>query len=307
MSREEQIIESRIKKIQGLKAEGINPYPYKFEVKNFSDEVKEKYKKLKNNERAKGSVRVKVAGRVMTIRDIGKLIFATVQDSCGKIQIILQKDEKIRKSNNMFALFKKYVDSGDFVGVEGQVMKTKTGEISILVDKLEILSKSILPLPEKWHGLQDKEERYRKRYLDLIMNPDVKEVFLKREKIIDAIREFLKSKGFNEVDTPYMQSVYGGANARPFKTKLNALNIDLYLAISPELYLKRLIVGGYDKIFTIARNFRNEGIDRWHNPEFTMIEIYQAYSDYNDMMSLFEQIYEHVCKKVNGTTKINFK
>ena len=159
-------------------------------------------------------------------------------------------------------------------------------------------------MPEKWHGLQDKEERYRKRYLDLIMNPEVKEVFVKREKIIDSIRELLKSKGFLEVDTPYLQTIYGGAEARPFKTHLNALNIDLFLAISPELHLKRLTVGGMDRVFTIARNFRNEGIDKWHNPEFTMMEIYAAYWDYNDMMKLVEEIYENACKKANGTTKV---
>ena len=203
--------------------------------------------------------------------------------------------------------FKKYIDTGDFIGASGIIMKTKRGEVSVLVKNLEILSKSLLPLPEKWHGIQDKEERYRKRYLDLIMNPSVKDVFDKRTKIIEAIREFLKSKDMIEVETPYLQSVYGGASAKPFKTKLNTLDMDLFLSISPELYLKRLIVGGYDKVFTISRNFRNEGIDRWHNPEFTMMEIYVAYADYNDMMNLFEEIYEYACKKVLGTTKIKFR
>jgi len=187
------------------------------------------------------------------------------------------------------------------------IFRSDRGELSVLAKKVEILSKSILPLPEKWHGLQDKEERYRKRYLDLIMNPEAKEVLDKREKIIDAIREFMKAKKFNEVETPLLQTIYGGANARPFKTHLNTLDIDLFLAISPELYLKRLIVGGYDKVFTIARNFRNEGIDRWHNPEFTMMEIYQAYADYNDMMELFEDLYVYVSKKVNGSTKVKFR
>ncbi|MDD5194011.1 MAG: lysine--tRNA ligase, partial [Candidatus Nanoarchaeia archaeon] len=225
-------------------------------------------------------------------------------DSKGKIQIIFQKDETPKDS---FEFFKKNIDIGDILGCEGTILKSKTGEVSVLVKKLEILSKSILPLPEKWHGLSDKEERYRKRYLDLIMNPEVKQVFEKRSLILDSIREFLKQKEFVEVETPYLQSVYGGASAKPFKTHLNALDMDLYLAISPELYLKRLIVGGYDKVFTIARNFRNEGIDRWHNPEFTMMEIYQAYADYNDMMDLFEDIYVNACKKVNGSTKVKFK
>lgn len=240
----------------------------------------------------------------MTVRDLGKLIFATVQDSKGKIQIILQKEETQKES---FELFKKYVDIGDIIGCEGTIMKTKTGEVSILASKIEMLSKSILPLPEKWHGISDKEERYRKRYLDLIMNPETKQVFEKRTLILESIREVLKKKSFVEVETPYLNTIYGGAKAKPFKTHLNVLDMDLYLAISPELYLKRLIVGGYDKVYSIARNFRNEGIDRWHNPEFTMMEIYQAYADYNDMMDLFEEIYEYCAKKVNGTTKVEFR
>ena len=302
MGREEQIINEKKRKLIELRKAGINPYPYKFDVKDYSNKIKEKYSKLKENQKTNN--KVKIAGRIMTIRNLGKLIFSTVQDSKGKIQIILQKGET--KSSD-FELFKKYIDSGDFIGCEGIVMKTKTGEVSVLVKKIELLSKSILPLPEKFHGIQDKEERYRKRYLDLIMNPEVKQVFDKRAKILNAIREFLKKKEFNEVDTPFLQTLYGGAAAKPFKTHLNALNIDLYLAVSPELYLKRLIVGGYEKVFTISRNFRNEGIDRWHNPEFSMMEIYWAYADYNDMMSLFEDIYEYAAKQVNGTTKVEFR
>lgn len=301
MGRQEQIVNERKRKLEELKKLGVNPYPHCFEVKNFSSDVKTEFKKLKNNEKSKS--KVIVAGRIMTIRDLGKLIFATLQDSKGKIQLILQKDE----SGKDFEIFKKYIDIGDFIGAEGSVMKTKTGEVSVFVKKMKVLCKSIMPLPEKWHGLADKEERYRKRYLDLIMNPSVKEVFEKRTLIIDTIREVLKKKGFVEVETPYLNTIYGGANAKPFKTHLNALDLDLYLAISPELFLKRLIVGGYDKVFTIARNFRNEGIDRWHNPEFTMMEIYQAYADYNDMMDLFEEIYEACCKKVNKSTVIEFK
>ncbi|MEK6936104.1 MAG: lysine--tRNA ligase [Nanoarchaeota archaeon] len=302
MGREEQIIEEKKKKLIELGKLGINPYPHKFDVKNYSEEIKEKYSKLKENEKSKD--KVKIAGRIMTQRDLGKLIFATLQDSKGKIQIILQKEET--KAEN-FEIFKKFVDVGDFVGCEGIIMKTKTGEVSVLVKNLQILSKSILPLPEKYHGIQDKEERYRKRYLDLITNPEVKEVFNKRAIIFESIRELLKKKGFLEVETPYLQPIYGGASAKPFITHLNALDMKLYLAISPELYLKRLIVGGYDKIFAMSRCFRNEGIDRWHNPEFTNMEIYQAYTDYNDMMDLFEEIYEYCCKKINGTTKVKFR
>ena len=301
MSRQEEIKKERLKKISELRKNNIEPYPYSFDVKDFSSQLHDKYANLKKSENSKHSARI--AGRILTIRDIGKIIFAVLQDSSGKIQLVFQEGETPDKIKEFF---KKYVDTGDFVGAEGTVIKTKTGELSILVNKIELLSKSILALPDKWHGLEDKEERYRKRYLDLIMNPQVKDVFIKREKIIDSIRELLKSKGFIEVETPYLQTVYGGAEARPFKTHLNALDIDLFLAISPELYLKRLVVGGIDKVFTIARNFRNEGIDRWHNPEFTMMEVYQAYADYNDMMSLFEEIYENACKKVLGTTKVKY-
>ena len=301
MSRQEQIISERKRKLNELRKR-VNPYPHKFSVKNYSDEIKEKFNKLKNNQKTKN--KVVVAGRVMSVRNLGKLIFSTIQDSRGKIQLILQDKETNKKD---FELFKRYVDMGDFVGVQGNVMKTKTGEISVLVKSLEILAKSLLPLPEKWHGLKDEEERYRKRYLDLIMNPEVKAIFDKRTQIINAIRELMNMKEIVEVETPYLQTIYGGALAKPFKTHLNALNIDLFLSISPELFLKRLIVGGYDKIFTISRNFRNEGIDRWHNPEFTMMEIYCSYYDYNDMMDLFEEIYEYTARKVNGTTKVKFR
>ncbi|MFA5258510.1 MAG: lysine--tRNA ligase [Candidatus Pacearchaeota archaeon] len=302
MGRQDQIINERKKKIEELQKLGVNPYPHKYEPKDYSSEIKEKHSKLKENQKTKD--KAKIAGRTMTVRDLGKLIFATVQDSKGKIQIILQKEETEKES---FELFKKYVDIGDIIGCEGTIMKTKTGEVSILASKIEMLSKSILPLPEKWHGISDKEEKYRKRYLDLIMNPETKQVFEKRTLILESIREILKKKNFVEVETPYLNTIYGGAKAKPFKTHLNALNMDLYLAISPELYLKRLIVGGYDKVYSIARNFRNEGIDRWHNPEFTMMEIYQSYADYNDMMDLFEEMYEYCAKKVNGTTKVEFR
>ncbi|MCH7568518.1 MAG: lysine--tRNA ligase [Nanoarchaeota archaeon] len=302
MGRQEEIVNERLKKLNELKEQGIDPYPHKYDKKDNASNLQEKHKKLKKGEKTK--TKVKIAGRLRGFRDLGKISFGILQDGTGKIQITLQKDGT---PNKLITFFKKYIDIGDFVGVEGTIFRTQRGELSVLVKKVKLLSKSILPLPEKWYGLQDKEERYRKRYLDLIMNPEVREVFDKREKIIDAVREFMKAREFREVETPLLQTVYGGANAKPFKTYLNILNIDLYLAISPELYLKRLIVGGYDKVFTIARNFRNEGIDRWHNPEFTMAEIYQAYADYNDMMKLFEDLYVYVAKKVNGSTKVKFR
>ncbi len=302
MTREEEIVRERIKKIDELKKKKIEIYPYRFDKENYCSELQEKYNFLKPEKETDD--KVKIAGRILSKRDMGGISFATLLDSTGKIQIVVQDKKTPEKE---IELFSKFIDMGDFIGVEGTVFRTKRGELSILVKRTELLSKSILPLPEKWHGLQDKEERYRKRYLDLIMNPDVKKIFEIREKIIDSIREFMKKNRFVEVDTPYLQTVYGGAEAKPFKTHLNALDINLFLAISPELFLKRLIVGGFERVFTIARNFRNEGIDKWHNPEFTMMELYQAYADYNDMMELFEEIYEHTCKKVLGTTKVNFQ
>lgn len=302
MSRIDQITEERIRKIRELKEKGIDPYPHHFEKKDNASDLQEKHKKLKND--AKTKDKVKIGGRVISIRDLGKIAFVVLRDGTGDIQIVLQEKETDEKTRTFF---KKYIDAGDFIGVEGTIFRTKRGELSVLAKKIVLLSKSISPLPEKWHGLQDKEERYRKRYIDLIINPEVKKVFDKREKALEAIREFLKGRGFQEAETPYMQTIYGGANAKPFTTHMNSLDIDLFLAISPELYLKRLIVGGYEKVFTIARNFRNEGIDKWHNPEFTMMELYEAYADYNDMMELFESIYEYVAKKVNGTTKVKFK
>jgi lysyl-tRNA synthetase class 2 len=239
----------------------------------------------------------------MNFRDIGKISFGVLQDSSGKIQIILQDEETPAKVSEFF---KKYIDAGDFIGVEGPIFRTKRGELSIIVKKAELLSKSILPLPDKWHGLEDKEERYRKRYLDLIMSPDVKSVFQKRTAIINTVREFLNSKGFIEVDTPMLQPLYGGGAARPFTSELNALKMKVYLAISKELYLKRLIVGGFEKVYEINRIFRNEGIDATHNPEFTMLETMWAYVDYKANMDLFEEMIEHTAKKILGKTKITY-
>jgi lysyl-tRNA synthetase, class II len=301
MGRQDEIVAGRLKKIKDLRELKINPYPYKYEPDANSKLIKEKYSKIKEEGESK-EVR-KVAGRVMSIREFGKITFAVIRDSEGDLQITLREGDTPKEE---MEFFKKYGDMGDFFGFEGKVIRTKRGELSILAKKLQLLSKSLLPLPDKWHGLEDKEERYRKRYLDLLMSPEIKEVFKKRERIVDSIREFLKNKEFNEIDTPYLQTIYGGAEARPFKTHLNALDIPLFLAISPELYLKRLIVGGFDKVFTIARNFRNEGIDRWHNPEFSMMEIYYAYADYNDMMVLLEEMVEYVAKKVLGTTKVKY-
>jgi len=291
MSREQQIVDERIKKIEELRKKGINFYPNKFDKKH----------KISECLKLKLGTRVKTAGRLMTKRDFGKISFASLQDDSGKIQIVLQDGKTPKKTIDFF---KKDLDSGDFIGIEGKIFKTKTKETSILADKIEILSKAILPLPSKWHGLQDKEERYRKRYLDLIMNPEVKKIFEKRQKIIQALRDFLIKRNFIEVQTPTLQSIYGGALAKPFRTHYNAYNRDVYLRIAPELYLKRLIVGGFEKVFEFANCFRNEGVDWSHNPEFTNLEFYQAYIDYNELMKITEELIIDVVKKINGKAEI---
>jgi len=295
MGRFEEILKERLKKIEELRKIGIEPYPYSFDRTASSKEIHNI--KLKIDE--KGKKLFRVAGRVIGKRVLGNISFCHIQDNEGKLQIVFEKNF----SKEALEFFKKYIDVGDFIGIEGVAYKTKTGETSILAKKITLLSKSIFPLPEKWHGLRDVEERYRKRYIDLIVNPEVRKVFEMRTKIINAIREFLNSKGFIEVETPLLQPVYGGATARPFITELHELHMPMYLSISPELYLKRLLVGGFEKVYTICKNFRNEGIDRSHNPEFTMLEAYWAYVDYNAMMELFEEIFEYTLKKL-GLKKV---
>ncbi|UZE93573.1 MAG: lysine--tRNA ligase [Candidatus Pacearchaeota archaeon] len=302
MGREEQIIKERERKLGELREKGINPYRHKYNVKNYASQILKKYSKLKPGQKTKD--KVSVAGRVLSVRIHGKINFAHLLDSTGKIQIGLEESTSGKELNNFF---KKYIDFGDIIGCEGIVFKTTRGEVTVLVTKLDLLTKSLMPLPEKWHGLKDKEERYRKRYLDLIMNPKVKEVFLKRSRIIKAMREFLIKNGFIEVETPILQPIYGGTNARPFETRLEALKIKLYLRISNELYLKRLLVGGYDKIFEFSPDFRNEGIDKLHNPEFLQMETMWTYADYKDNMKFCEDMISYITKKVLGTTKINYQ
>jgi len=291
MGREEQITDERKKKLNELRKQKINPYEHKFDKKHTIKDC---------IDLGVGSL-VKTAGRVMTKRDIGKITFSDLQDFTGRIQLVLQEKETPNKD---FEFFSNYVDSGDIVGIEGKTIKTKTGQYSILVKSFKLLTKSLLPLPSKWHGLQDKEERYRKRYLDLIMNPEIKKVFETRRKIFDYIREFMKTKDFVEVETPIIQPIYGGTNAKPFESKLNALNMKVYMRISNEMYLKRLIVGGYERIFEFSPDFRNEGIDRTHNPEFTQVETMWAYADFKDNMKFAEEMISYVCKKIHGKTKI---
>ncbi len=286
----------RIEKLEGLKEAGKDPYTItKFPVSIYNSEIRERFDELENQD-------VTIAGRIMSRRIMGKASFFDVRDSSDRMQVYIRIDSV---PEGVFAEFKKW-DLGDIVGVTGYVFKTKTGEISVHAKDVTLLSKSLLPLPEKWHGLKDKEERYRKRYLDLIANPEVKDVFVKRSRIISEIRKFLDSHGYIEVDTPVLLPLEIGAAARPFKTHHNALDIDMYLRIETELYLKRLIVGGFDKVYEVGRIFRNEGMDATHNPEFTTIEMYQAYLDYFGMMDLIEDLYRTVTLNVCGTDTVPY-
>ncbi|MEK6849943.1 MAG: lysine--tRNA ligase [Nanoarchaeota archaeon] len=299
MGRQEEIVKERIKKISELRKDGINPYISKYYFDNVSSELQKHYKNLKNGEKSKG--KVKVAGRLTIIRDMGKIAFASLLDSQGKIQIVLQEKETPEKTRHFF---KKYLDEGDFVGVDGTILRTKRGELSILVKDIKLLTKSILPLPEKWHGLQDNEERLRKRYLDILMNPEIKEMFIKKSKFWQTIRNFLLSHEFLEVETPVLENSAGGASANPFKTHHNALDIDIYLRISMgELWQKKLMVSGYSKTFEIGRQFRNEGMDAEHLQDYTQMEFYWAYANYEDGMKLVEELYKTVAKEVFGKTK----
>ena len=285
----------KFQKLQQVRDLGINPYPYSFDQTIHANELNEKYKDLQAEEHRENDI-YRVAGRLMLRRKMGKAAFYDIYDESGKIQIYLQKPELTELENNLLSC----LDIGDFIGVEGFVFKTKTGEISIHCKKIELLSKSIAPMPEKFHGLTDMELRYRQRFIDMTMNPEVREVFKKRCIITNEIRQFLFNKKFVEIETPALQPIYGGASARPFTTHHNDLDMTLFLSISPELYLKRLIAGGFEKVFTICKNFRNEGCDATHNPEFTMIEWYEAYTDYNYQMKQVETLIEGLVKKINN-------
>lgn len=287
----------RRKKLYDLQKQNKDPFDvYKVDITNYSKDI------IDNFESFEGKV-VKLAGRIMTKRGQGKAGFITIQDYKGQIQIFAKID--ILGKDTLEEVFS--YDIGDIVHVEGEVFKTKVGEVTIRVLKIEMICKSLRVLPEKFHGMTDPDLRYRHREIDIIMNKDVKETFIKRSKIISEIRRFLDDRGFLETETPVLSLIAGGAAARPFITHHNALSTDMYLRIATELYLKRLIIAGFDKVYEMGKNFRNEGIDIKHNPEFTMIEIYEAYSDYNDMMELTENMIAHVCEKVCGTTKISYQ
>ena len=289
-----EILQIRRDKLAELQQMNKNPFDItKYEQTHSSKQILDGFDDLEGK-------RVSVAGRLMSKRGMGKVGFCDMQDNEGKIQLFVKKD---LLGDDEYALFKKY-DIGDIVGAEGVVFRTQTGQVSVKVDKITMLSKSLLPLPEKFHGMTDTDLRYRQRYIDLIMNADVKDTFVKRSQIISAIRAYLNGLGFLEVETPMLVSNAGGAAARPFETHFNALDENFKLRISLELYLKRLIVGGMDRVYEIGRVFRNEGLDTRHNPEFTLMELYQAYTDYHGMMELTENLYRHLAQTVLGTTKI---
>jgi lysyl-tRNA synthetase class 2 len=282
-----------------MEAAGMTPYGRRFDFTETIPAIIEKYEP-KTAEELSPTDRVRIAGRVMTVRRMGKAGFAHLQQNGERLQIYVKKD---MVSEQDYAVWQS-LDMGDIAGAEGYLFRTKTGELSVHVEKLEFLSKTLLPMPEKWHGLEDVEIRYRQRYLDLISNAASRKVFVTRAKIVSSLRRQLDGRGFIEVETPMMQSLYGGAAARPFVTHHNTLDIDLYLRIAPELYLKRLVVGGLERVYEINRNFRNEGISTRHNPEFTMLEFYQAYTDYHGLMDLTEELLRNVAIDATGGTEV---
>ncbi|MDR0250745.1 MAG: lysine--tRNA ligase, partial [Burkholderiales bacterium] len=299
---ENQIIAERRRKLAALREQG-NAFPNDFSRDALAADLHAQYDALDHDALEQKGVSCSVAGRMMLKRVMGKASFATLQDMSGRIQLFISNDNI---GADVYEAFKHW-DLGDIIGAQGVLFKTKTGELSVKVKTLRLLSKSLRPLPEKFHGLTDQEQKYRQRYVDLIMNPASRDVFIKRSNILQAVREFFVARGYLEVETPMMHPIPGGATARPFKTHHNALNMDLYLRIAPELYLKRLTVGGLERVFEINRSFRNEGISTRHNPEFTMIEFYEAYRDYRYLMDLTETLLREVAQKVLGTTTITYQ
>jgi lysyl-tRNA synthetase class 2 len=293
----EKIRALRIEKMNGLRSAGIDPYPYRYDVTHKVEEVAVSEKELSEKQTV-----VSLAGRVMSLRGHGKTTFGHVEDRTGRVQFYARQDELGPDAYRNLDL----VEVGDVLGIKGIVFRTKTNELTVRVAEYTVLAKALRPLPEKWHGLQDKELRYRQRYVDLIVNAGVREVFVKRSRIIEVMRQFLIARGYLEVETPILQPVYGGAAARPFVTHHNALDMDLYLRIADELYLKRLLVGGLEKVFEFSKDFRNEGIDRSHNPEFTMMECYSAYEDYTDYMRMVEEMMRAIALEIAGNGVISF-
>lgn len=291
-----EILQIRRDKLSALQEEGKDPFQITTYARTaYADQIVEKFDEMEGRT-------VSIAGRIMSKRGMGKASFIDLRDSSGRVQSYVRQDHV---GPEVYADFKKW-DIGDIIGIEGEVFRTQKGEISVKADKAVLLSKSLLPLPEKWHGLKDTELRYRQRYVDLIVNPDVKDTFVKRSRIVSAIRSVLDRKGFLEVETPVLHMQAGGANARPFITHHNTLDLDMYLRIALELHLKRLIVGGFDKVYEIGRTFRNEGMDPRHNPEFTLLELYEAYTDYRGMMDITEELIRYCAQTVLGTSVIRY-
>ncbi len=304
MSFEDRLFQQRYDKIRQIEDLGFESYPRKYSYTHTPAEVRDEFDQRTGEELEEEKPRVRICGRLMTKRRQGKAGFCNVQKDGARMQVYVRKDAV---GDTNFDLYKA-VDAGDFIGCEGYVFRTRTGELTVHADKLEFLSKAILPLPEKFHGLQDVETRYRQRYVDLFANEDAREVFVKRNRLIRALRGTLDKRGYIEVETPMMQQIHGGALARPFQTHHNALDLDLYLRIAPELYLKRLVVGGLDRVYEINRNFRNEGLSMRHNPEFTMLEFYQAYSDYRDLMDFSAELLRTAAEAVlDGGTTARFR
>jgi lysyl-tRNA synthetase class 2 len=302
LSFERELLEQRRAKLEQIEALGYAPYPHQFVFSHTIEQVLSTFGSKTAEELAEEKPIVRVSGRLTAIRGHGKAGFADLTQGGQRLQVYIRKDAVGERGFQLYQL----LDLGDLAGVEGYLFRTRTGELSVHVTSLEMLAKAMLPLPEKWHGLQDVEARYRQRYLDLLANPEVRQIFTRRSQVIRSLRAALERRGFMEVETPMMQSLAGGAAARPFRTHHNALDLDLYLRIAPELYLKRLIVGGLDRVYEINRSFRNEGISTHHNPEFTMLEFYQAYADYRDLIALTEQLLPEVVQETCGTTQVSF-
>lgn len=303
----QEIRAARIAKIEAIQAAGLTPYAYRWELTHHTATLQAEYADLPDGEEV--DVEVSVAGRILARRVFGKLAFFSLQDETGTIQLYLEKKRLaagMTEIPDAFNAVKKLTDSGDIIGAKGTIKRTEKGELSVYVREYAILTKSLLPLPDKWHGLTDTEKRYRQRYVDLIVNPSVRETFRRRAQMTAAIRRYLDDRGFIEIETPVLQPEAGGADARPFVTYHNALDMELYLRIATELHLKRLIVGGFERVFEMGRIFRNEGVSTRHNPEFTSIELYQAYADYNDMMALTEELITSVAREVLGTLQLQY-
>lgn len=295
-------VQQRVLKLERIRERGVEPYPARARRSHTASEASAAFEEAEAS--GNDGPTVRVTGRLRAIRVMGKSTFAHIEDGSGRIQIYLKRDDL---GEEAYEVFKRDFDLGDFIGVEGYLFRTRTGEVTVHVESFELLTKALHPLPEKWHGLKDVETRYRRRYLDLIANEDVREIFMTRTRIVTAMRRFLDDQGFVEVETPTLQPIYGGAMARPFTTHHNALDMTLYLRISDELYLKRLIVGGFEKVYEICKDFRNEGVSTKHNPEFTQMECYWAYADYNDMMWLTENMVAFIAEQALGSTQFTFQ